>query len=220
MHLTVLRGSDSPAGEVAERVYAALGAAGIGVLFDDRGERPGVQFADADLIGLPVRLTVSERSLKAGGIELKRRDADESRIVAEEELVAEIRAELGRPRPEDAGARTDEPRDLARLRAAFELALRAREEGNLPFGCVIVDDFGNVVIEQGEQGARAGAGPDRARRDARRGLGGAALSARASSRGFTLYLSAEPCAMCAGAIYWAGIGRGRLRPLESVTCSR
>ena len=95
VHLTVLRGSDSPAGEAAERVYATLGAAGIGVLFDDRGERPGVQFADADLIGLPVRLTVSARSLGAGGVELKRRDAEESRIVAEEALVAEIRAELG-----------------------------------------------------------------------------------------------------------------------------
>jgi prolyl-tRNA synthetase len=64
------------------------------VLFDDRGERPGVQFADADLIGLPVRLTVSERSLKAGGIELKRRDGDEARVVAEDALVREVRAEL------------------------------------------------------------------------------------------------------------------------------
>jgi prolyl-tRNA synthetase len=95
VHLTVLRGADSPAGEVAERVYAFLQEAGIGVLFDDRGERPGVQFADADLIGLPIRLTVSERSLKAGGVELKRRDADESRIVAEEALVFEVRTELG-----------------------------------------------------------------------------------------------------------------------------
>jgi len=94
VHLTVLRGSDSEAGEVAERVYGSLEAAGIGVLFDDRGERPGVQFADADLIGLPVRLTVSERSLKAGGVELKRRDADQARIVAEEDLVLEVRAEL------------------------------------------------------------------------------------------------------------------------------
>ncbi len=94
VHLTVLRGSDSAAGEVAERVYGLIEAAGIGVLFDDRGERPGVQFADADLIGLPVRLTVSERSLKAGGIELKRRDADEARIVAEGALVSEVRAEL------------------------------------------------------------------------------------------------------------------------------
>jgi prolyl-tRNA synthetase len=97
VHLTVLRGSDPPVGEAAERVYATLEAAGIGVLFDDRGERPGVQFADADLIGLPVRLTVSERSLAAGGVELKRRDAEESRVVAEETLPAEIRAELGAP---------------------------------------------------------------------------------------------------------------------------
>ena len=94
VHLTVLRGSDSEAGEVAERVYGSLEAAGIGVLYDDRGERPGVQFADADLIGLPLRLTVSERSLKAGGIELKRRDADQTRIVAEEDLILEVRAEL------------------------------------------------------------------------------------------------------------------------------
>ena len=94
VHLTVLRGSDSPAGEAAERVYAELEAAGIGVLFDDRGERPGVQFADADLIGLPLRLTVSERSLGAGGVELKPRDAEASRIVAESALVSEVRAEL------------------------------------------------------------------------------------------------------------------------------
>ncbi len=94
VHLTVLRGADSAAGEVAERVYGLIEATGIGVLFDDRGERPGVQFADADLIGLPLRLTVSERSLKAGGIELKRRDAAEARIVAEGALVSEVRAEL------------------------------------------------------------------------------------------------------------------------------
>jgi len=94
VHLTVLRGSDTPAGDVAERVYGTLEAAGIGVLFDDRGERPGVKFADADLIGLPVRLTVSDRSLNAGGIELKRRDSDEARIVAEDTLIAEIRAKL------------------------------------------------------------------------------------------------------------------------------
>jgi prolyl-tRNA synthetase len=94
VHLTVLRGSDSEAGEVAERVYGSLEAAGIGVLYDDRGERPGVQFADADLIGLPVRLTVSERSLTSGGIELKRRGLDQTRIVAEDDLVLEVRAEL------------------------------------------------------------------------------------------------------------------------------
>ena len=94
VHLTVLRGADSPAGDVADRVYESLQADGLSVLFDDRGERPGVQFADADLIGLPVRLTVSARSIAAGGIELKRRDSDEARIVAEDGLTAAIRAEL------------------------------------------------------------------------------------------------------------------------------
>ncbi len=94
VHLTVLRGADSPAGEVAERVYASLEAAAVGVLFDDRGERPGVQFADADLIGLPLRLTVSERSIAAGGIELKRRDADETRVIGEDALITSVRAEL------------------------------------------------------------------------------------------------------------------------------
>ena len=97
VHLTVLRGGDSPAGEMAERVYGSLEDAGVTVLFDDRGERPGVQFADADLIGLPVRLTVSERSMAAGGIELKRRDGEESRIVAEDALFAAVRAELEAP---------------------------------------------------------------------------------------------------------------------------
>jgi len=62
VHLTVLRGADSPVGAAAERVYASLRRRASQCLFDDRGERPGVQFADADLIGLPIRLTVSERS--------------------------------------------------------------------------------------------------------------------------------------------------------------
>jgi len=95
VHLTVLRAADSAAGGVAERVHDSLELAGIPVLFDDRGERPGVQFADADLIGLPLRLTVSERSLLAGGVELKRRDGDEVRIVAEDGLIAAVRTELG-----------------------------------------------------------------------------------------------------------------------------
>lgn len=53
----------------AEAVVASLESAGIEVLFDDRGERPGVQFADSELIGCPIRLTVSKRSLAAGGVE-------------------------------------------------------------------------------------------------------------------------------------------------------
>ena len=63
-------------------------AAGVEVLYDDREESPGVKFNDADLIGLPLRLTVSERALKAGGVELKRRDQAEKRIVAHEDVIS------------------------------------------------------------------------------------------------------------------------------------
>jgi prolyl-tRNA synthetase len=81
VHLCALAGGDSGAQEVAGRLYAELTARGTEVLYDDRGERPGVQFADADLIGLPVRVTVGERSLAQGGAEVKRRDEDGSEIV-------------------------------------------------------------------------------------------------------------------------------------------
>ncbi len=57
-------------------------AAGIEVLFDDRDETPGVKFADADLIGIPIRVTVSKRSLESGGAEVKLRQESDSRIVS------------------------------------------------------------------------------------------------------------------------------------------
>jgi prolyl-tRNA synthetase len=67
--------------QAAEQLYADMMAAGIEVLFDDRAESAGVKFNDADLIGLPLRVVVSKRSLKNGGIELKLRSQKESRIV-------------------------------------------------------------------------------------------------------------------------------------------
>jgi prolyl-tRNA synthetase len=63
--------------EVADRLYAELTAAGIEVLYDDRDARPGVKFADAELIGIPHRLVVGERGLDAGKLEYRgRRDAE------------------------------------------------------------------------------------------------------------------------------------------------
>jgi len=82
------------AGAVADAVYAQLSDAGIEVLYDDRDERPGVKFNDADLIGVPLRLTVSKRSLKNGGLEFKRRDRDESQIVAHEDVLPFIKSEV------------------------------------------------------------------------------------------------------------------------------
>ncbi len=86
-----------PGGEAqatAERLYAELQAAGVEVLYDDRDERPGVKFKDADLIGLPLRLTVGERALKQGGVELKRRDSKDNVSVPVGEVVERLKAEI------------------------------------------------------------------------------------------------------------------------------
>ncbi len=81
--------------DVADKLYAELQAAGIEVLYDDREDAsPGVKFNDADLIGLPLRITVGARSLEQGGVELKRRDQAERQLVAVEEIVATVTAEL------------------------------------------------------------------------------------------------------------------------------
>ncbi len=96
VHLCRLGTADSPAAEICDRLYAELTELGVEVLYDDRGERPGVQFADADLIGLPLRVTVGEKSLAKGGVEVKRRDSETSEVVppgqVAERLTAEIRS--------------------------------------------------------------------------------------------------------------------------------
>jgi prolyl-tRNA synthetase len=94
VHLVALAGTDASVTEAAERVYRVLRDAGVEVLYDDRDESPGVKFADADLIGLPIRLTVSAKSIGKGGVELKRRDRKEFEIVAEAGLIARLQAEI------------------------------------------------------------------------------------------------------------------------------
>ena len=64
------------------------------MLYDDRAESPGVKFNDADLIGLPLRLTVGERSLKNGGVEFKQRTGTEIRTVALDEAVEQVKAAI------------------------------------------------------------------------------------------------------------------------------
>ena len=77
-------------GNAASWLHAELEAAGIEVLRDDRNERAGVKFKDADLIGIPLRVTVSPRSLKNGGVELKRRSSSESTLLPLDSAVKEI----------------------------------------------------------------------------------------------------------------------------------
>ena len=80
--------------EEAERLYNELVAAGIETLYDDRDESPGVKFNDADLLGMPVRLTVSPRNLKQDAVELKRRSGGEPELAPRGEVVARVKAAL------------------------------------------------------------------------------------------------------------------------------
>ena len=81
--------------KVAEELERSLEAMGVDVIVDDRGERPGVKFKDADLIGFPVRVVVGAKGLAAGGVEVKRRSEDKSqtRVLAPADAPAAI-AEL------------------------------------------------------------------------------------------------------------------------------
>ena len=73
--------------DAAETLYAELTAQGLEVLFDDRDARPGVKFADAELIGIPHRLVISERNLAAGELEYRHRRDTESRNLKREEAL-------------------------------------------------------------------------------------------------------------------------------------
>ncbi len=79
VHLCTL-GKDPPLLEAAEKLYGELWAQGIEVLWDDRDERPGVKFKDADLVGVPIRVTFGGKSFAAGNVEVKlRSEADPKR---------------------------------------------------------------------------------------------------------------------------------------------
>ena len=70
----------------AESLYTALRANGYEVLYDDRQESPGVKFKEADLLGMPLRLTISQRTLEADSVEVKRRTEAEKSLIKLDEL--------------------------------------------------------------------------------------------------------------------------------------
>jgi prolyl-tRNA synthetase len=80
--------------ETCDRLYLELTAAGIEVLLDDRDERPGVMFADMELIGIPHRVVVGERGMKAGKLEYQGRRDEGSTPVAVDELLAFVKARV------------------------------------------------------------------------------------------------------------------------------
>ena len=90
VYLMHIAGKELDTRAKAEEIYNSLQDAGVSVLFDDRDERAGVKFNDADLIGCPVRVTVGEKGLKEGMVELKERTAKDSTLIPISDLVAKI----------------------------------------------------------------------------------------------------------------------------------
>ncbi|MFU8827205.1 MAG: proline--tRNA ligase [Brevefilum sp.] len=90
VYLVVLSSKDGVSEDAAEALYQNLVKAGLEPLFDDRDERAGVKFNDADLIGIPLRVTVSSRSLQNGGYEFKRRTEEDRWIVPVETALSVI----------------------------------------------------------------------------------------------------------------------------------
>jgi len=91
VHLNALKRDNDAVKEAAETLYADLQAQGVQVVYDDRNASPGVQFADADLLGVPIRLIVSERNLAKDELEYKRRDTGETGKIPIEGAVEAIR---------------------------------------------------------------------------------------------------------------------------------
>ena len=74
VHLIGLKLSEPAVAEACEKLYDELLKLGVEVLYDDRGEKAGSAFADADLLGIPLRIIVSPKTLEAGQVEYKHRD--------------------------------------------------------------------------------------------------------------------------------------------------
>ncbi len=96
VHLLPLNLSREAIREAAQTIYHDLTGSGYDVLMDDRSDRAGVKFNDADLLGLPVRVVIGDKSLKEGQVELKARNENEAHLVPVKEVVPAIRDLLNR----------------------------------------------------------------------------------------------------------------------------
>ena len=98
-----------------------------------------------------------------------------------------------------------EAQDLALLARAIELSHQSRARGDHPFGAVLANVNGEILLEAMNTGGTVG---DRTGHAERNLMSTASIKYSADElRACTMYTSAEPCAMCAGAVYWAGVGR-------------
>ena len=80
--------------EQADRLHQQLLALGVDVILDDRGERPGAMFADWELVGVPVRVVISDRGLKDGTVEMQARQDSQARVVPVDQAIAQLRDHL------------------------------------------------------------------------------------------------------------------------------
>ena len=91
VHLCCMRVDDAECKALADKLYADMQAAGIEVIYDDRDVRAGEMFADADLLGVPVRVVIGPKALKEGNVELKTRDKSVNRQVSKDAVLDETK---------------------------------------------------------------------------------------------------------------------------------
>jgi prolyl-tRNA synthetase len=94
VHLCPLYREGTAVRETTEKLYSDLTAAGLDVLMDDREESPGVKFNDADLLGIPVRVTISPRSLEKNSIEVKKRSEKQAELIPLDSSVERLKLML------------------------------------------------------------------------------------------------------------------------------
>ena len=97
--ITVVRPDDDDTRAAADRLYDDLGEAGVDVLIDDRDERPGVKFADSELIGIPYRITVGPKGVGQGIAEVTRRDGMAQSEIPLDQVVTVVTATIESARP-------------------------------------------------------------------------------------------------------------------------
>ncbi len=145
-----------PVHALADRLHDELTAAGVEVLLDDRGERPGVMFADLELIGIPHRITIGDRGLKDGKVEYQGRRETAATAVPVGEIVAFVRGSTvrdgtDRPQPDDANDRSPPLRSgvAAAARGGALLARAARAH----WGAQLEEQLAPSVVAGTRQGA-------------------------------------------------------------------
>ena len=94
VHLVEISGQKSEVKSQVEKLYKSLQKENIEVLYDDRNESPGIKFADADLVGIPLRIVVSERTIANNSVELKKRDEEKTELVKIDEIINKLKNNL------------------------------------------------------------------------------------------------------------------------------